>query len=111
MDVAFYKIYLLLEWKKFAWDEYKRYLIDGVIAYEIVYDNLENPKSIIGIVDIDPATLTKKVKDGITYWVQFEGKMGFERTLLDSQVIYIKYEDSGVSTRQSYLERLITPFS
>lgn len=111
MDVAFYKIYLLLEWKKFAWDEYKRYLIDGVISYEIVYDSLENPKSIIGIVDIDPATLTKKVKDGITYWVQFEGKMGFERTLLDSQVIYIKYEDSGVSTRQSYLERLIRPFN
>lgn len=111
MDVAFYKIYLLLEWKKFAWDEYKRYLIDGVIAYEIVYDDLENPKSIIGIVDIDPATLTIKIKDGITYWVQFEGKMGFERTLLDSQVIYIKYEDSGVSTRQSYLERLIRPFN
>lgn len=111
MDVAFYKIYLLLEWKKFAWDEYKRYLIDGVIAYEIVYDNLENPKSIIGIVDIDPATLTKKIKDGITYWIQFEGKMGFERQLLDSQVIYIKYEDSGVSTRQSYLERLIRPFN
>ena len=111
MDVAFYKIYLLLEWKKFAWDEYKRYLIDGVIAYEIVYDDLENPKSIIGIVDIDPATLTMKIQDGTTYWVQFEGKMGFERTLLDSQVIYIKYEDSGVSTRQSYLERLIRPFN
>lgn len=111
MDVAFYKIYLLLEWKKFAWDEYKRYLIDGVIAYEIVYDDLENPKSIIGIVDIDPATLTMQIKDGVTYWIQFEGKMGFERTLLDSQVIYIKYEDSGVSTRQSYLERLIRPFN
>ena len=111
MDIAFYKIYLLLEWKKFAWDEYKRYLIDGVLAYEIVYDNLENPKAIIGIIDIDPATLTKKIKDGTTYWIQFEGKLGFERTLLDSQVIYIKYEDSGVSTRQSYLERLIRPFN
>ena len=111
MDVSFYKIYLLLEWKKFAWDEYKRYLIDGVIAYEIVYDDIENPKSIIGIVDIDPATLTMKIKDGTTYWVQFEGNMGFERTLLDSQIIYIKYEDTGVSTRQSYLERLIRPFN
>lgn len=111
MDIAFYKIYLLLEWKKFAWDEYKRYLIDGVMAYEIVYDNLENPKAIIGIIDIDPATLTQKVKDGTTYWIQFEGKLGFERTLLDSQIIYIKYEDSGVSTRQSYLERLIRPFN
>ena len=68
MDVAFYKIYLLLEWKKFAWDEYKRYLIDGVLAYEIVYDNIENPKSIIGIVDLDPVTLTQKIKDGTTYW-------------------------------------------
>ena len=111
MDVAFYKIYLLLEWKKFAWDEYKRYLIDGVLAYEIVYDNIENPKSIIGIVDLDPVTLTQKIKDGTTYWIQFEGKLGFERTLLDSQIIYIKYEDSGVSTRQSYLERLIRPFN
>ena len=111
MDIAFYKIYLLLEWKKFAWDEYKRYLIDGVLAYEIVYDNLETPKAITGIVDIDPNTLTKKIKDGTTYWVQFEGKIGFERILLDSQVIYIKYEDSGVSTRQSYLERLIRPFN
>jgi len=111
MDVAFYKIYLLLEWKKFAWDEYKRYLIDGVLAYEIVYDNIENPKSIIGIVDLDPATLTQKIKDGTTYWVQFEGKLGFERVLLDSQIIYIKYEDTGVSTRQSYLERLIRPFN
>jgi hypothetical protein len=111
MDVAFYKIYLLLEWKKFAWDEYKRFLIDGVLAYEIVYDNIENPKSIIGIVDLDPVTLTQKIKDGTTYWIQFEGKLGFERTLLDSQIIYIKYEDSGVSTRQSYLERLIRPFN
>ena len=111
MDVAFYKIYLLLEWKKFAWDEYKRFLIDGVLAYEIVYDNIENPKSIIGIVDLDPVTLTQKIKDGTTYWIQFEGKLGFERVLLDSQVIYIKYEDSGVSTRQSYLERLIRPFN
>ena len=111
MDVAFYKIYLLLEWKKFAWDEYKRYLIDGVLAYEIVYDNLEQPKSIIGIVDIDPATLTQKIENGTTYWIQFEGKLGFERKLLDSQIIYIKYEDSGVSTRQSYLERLIRPFN
>jgi len=111
MDVAFYKIYLLLEWKKFAWDEYKRFLIDGVLAYEIVYDNIENPKSIIGIIDLDPVTLTQKIKDGTTYWIQFEGKLGFERTLLDSQIIYIKYEDSGVSTRQSYLERLIRPFN
>lgn len=111
IDTSFYKIYMLLNWKQNAWDDYKRYLVDGVMAYEIVYDNLEHPKAIIGIVDLDPATLTKVVKEGITYWVQFKDIIGRERTLLDSQVIYIKYEDSGVSTRQSYLERLIRPFN
>ena len=111
IDIIFYKIYLLLHWKQNAWDDFKRYLIDGILAYEIVYDNIENPKSIINIVDIDPATLTKTVTEGVTYWVQFKDVLGQERTLLDSQVIYIKYEDSGVSTRQSYLERLIRPFN
>lgn len=110
-DTAFYKIYLLLNWKNNCWDDFKRFLIDGVMAYEIIYDDIEYPKNIIGIVDVDPVTLTKEVKDGITYWTQFKGIQGRERTLLDSQIVYIKYEDSGVSERQSYLERLIRPFN
>ena len=111
IQTSFYKIYLLLNWKNAAWDIYKRFLIEGVLAYEIVYDNLENPKSIIDIIDLDPITLTKEVDDMTVYWVQFKGVLGKERRLLDSQIIYIKYEDSGVSTRQSYLERLIRPFN
>lgn len=110
-DTIFYKMYLLLDWKRTAWNDFKRFLIEGVMAYEIIYDNLENPKSIIGIVDLDPATLTRSIDDGVTYWIQFKGVLGRERKLLDSQIIYIKYEDTGVSTRQSYLERLIRPFN
>ena len=111
IQTSFYKMYLLLEWKEKAWDVYRKYLIDGVLAYEIVYDNLEHPKSIINIVELDPATLTKEIDNMTIYWTQFKGVQGRERKLLDSQVIYIKYEDSGVSTRQSYLERLIRPFN
>lgn len=111
VDSSFYKIYLLLDWKRHAWDNFKRYLVDGVLSYEIVYDDLEHPKSIIAITPIDAATLTKSIKNGITYWTQFKDVLGQERVLLDSQIIYIKYEDSGVSTRQSYLERLIRPFN
>ena len=113
VDTAFYKIYMLLEWKYRAWDIFKRWLIDGVLAYEIVYDDIENPHTIIGIIDIDPATLTKSIDPttGITYWIQFKDVIGRERKLLDAQVIYIKYEDTGVSDRQSYLERLIRPFN
>ena len=76
-----------------------------------VFRSVEQPKTITGIVDIDPATITKTIEDGVTYWVQFKDVMGRERKLLDSQIIYIKYEDSGVSSRQSYLERLIRPFN
>ena len=113
IDASFYKIYMLLDWKRGAWDDFKRWLIDGVLAYEIVYDSLENPHTIIGIVDLDPATITRVIEPetNTKYWVQFKDVQGKERKLLDSQVIYIKYEDSGVSTRQSYLERLIRPFN
>lgn len=111
IQTSFYKLYLLLEWKEKAWDIYRKYLIDGVLCYEIVYDDLNSPKSIINIVELDPVTLTKEVDDMTIYWIQFKGVQGRERKLLDSQVIYIKYEDSGVSSRQSYLERLIRPFN
>lgn len=111
VNMSFYKLYMLLGWKTTAWDDFKRFLIDGVLSYEIVYDDLEHPKTIIGIIDVDPVTLTKEVKDGTTTWVQYKGVQGRERVLLDAQVIYIKYEDSGVTERQSYLERLIRPFN
>ena len=111
VDSIFYKMYLLLGWKNDAWNQFRRYLVDGVLAFEIIYDNIEHPHSIIGIIPIDPATLTKSIKNGITYWTQFKGELGRERDLLDAQVIYIKYEDSGVIDRQSYLERLIRPFN
>ena len=111
IESNYYKIYMLLDWKTRAWDAFKRFLIDGVLAYEIVYDSIEHPKNIIGIIDIDPATLTKKFIDGTAYWVQYDGTAGQERRMLDSQIIYIKYEDSSVTERQSYLERLIRPFN
>lgn len=111
VNMSFYKLYMLLGWKTNAWDDFKRFLIDGVLSYEIVYDDLEHPKTIIGIIDVDPVTLTKEVKDGTTMWVQYKGVQGRERVLLDAQIVYIKYEDSGVTERQSYLERLIRPFN
>lgn len=111
VDTIFYRIYLLTDWRNNAWNDFRRWLVDGDVSYEIVYDDIENPKNIIGIIDIDPATLTRVVENGTTYWVQFKGVLGKERRLLDAQIIYIKYEDSGVVERQSYLERLIRPFN
>ena len=111
MDVNFTKLYMLLNWKTKAWDTFKKYLIDGVLAYEITYDNIEDPHFITGIVELDPSSLTKVYEDGEIFWVQYKGIQNRERKLMDAQIIYIKYEDSGVIERTSYIERLIRPFN
>ena len=111
INSIFYNIYMLEGLKRNAWNLFRRFLVDGVLAYEIVYDNLQFPKNIIGVIELDPASLTKSY-DGINLqWIQYKGVQGKERVLLDSQVIYIKYADDGVTCRQSYLERLIRPFN
>ena len=111
MTTYFRKFYKMLNWKYRAWDDFKRFLIEGIMAWEIVYDNLEKPTQIIGLVPIDPATLTKKFNNNKWYWVQFKGMQGKERQLLDSQVIYIEFQDTKSINRVSYLERLIRPFN
>jgi hypothetical protein len=101
----------MLNWKYSAWDDFKRWLVEGILAYEIVYDDLAKPTKIIGIVPIDAATITKKFENGKYYWIQFKGVQGKERKLLDSQVIYVTFQETNCISRVSYLERLIRPFN
>ena len=107
----FRRFYKMLNWKYNAWDDFKRYLVEGILAYEIVYDDLSKPTTIIGIIPVDAATLTKKFENGKWYWYQFKGIQGKERKLLDSQIIYITYQETNCISRLSYLERLIRPFN
>ena len=111
MGKYFRKFYKMLNWKYAAWDDFKRWLIEGILAFEIVYDRLDKPTEIIGIIPIDPATLTKKYDNNKWYWIQFKGIQGKERQLLDSQVIYVPYQETNCISRVSYLERLIRPFN
>ena len=105
------RFYKMLEWRTTAWDDFKRFLVEGLLAWEIVYDSLENPTNIIGLVPLDPATLTKTFDNGKWYWIQFKGIQGKERKLLDAQVIYIQFQDTKSISRVSYLERLIRPYN
>lgn len=107
----FRRFYKMLNWKYRAWDDFKRFLVEGILAWEIVYDRLDKPTNIIGLVPLDPATLTKKFNNNKWYWVQYKGMNGKERTLLDAQVIYISYQETNCLSRVSYLERLIRPFN
>ena len=111
MSKHFRTFYKMLDWKYHAWDLFKRWLVEGILSWEIVWDSLENPKKIIGLVPLDPATLTKKFNNNKWYWVQYKGMQGKERTLLDSQVIYIAYQETNSIDRTSYLERLVRPFN
>lgn len=105
------RFYKMLNWKYNAWDDFKRFLVEGILAWEIVYDNLEKPTEIIGLIPLDPATLTKKFENNKWYWIQFKGVNGKERKLLDAQVIYICYQETNCLSRLSYLERLIRPYN
>lgn len=111
MNKHFRRFYKMLNWKYDAWDDYKRWLIEGILAWEIVYDRLDKPSEIIGLIPVDPTTLTRKFENNKWYWYQFKGIQGRERKLLDSQIIYISYQDTKAINRISYLERLIRPFN
>ena len=111
MSSTFRKLYKILNWRVNAWDDFKRFLVEGILSWEIVYDSLENPKQIIGMIPVDAATLTRKFDNGKWYWVQYKGIQGRERKLLDAQIVYIAYQETNVLTRISYLERLIRPFN
>lgn len=111
MGKNYRKLYRMLKWRTNAWDDFKRFLVEGILSWEIVFDSLEKPTKIIGMVPIDPATLTKKYDNGKWYWIQYKGIQGKERQLLDSQIVYISYQETNIINRLSYLERLVRPFN
>lgn len=111
MNDSFRRFYKMLNWKYRAWDDFKRFLVEGILSWEIVYDRLDKPTRIIGLIPVDPATLTKKFENNKWYWIQYKGMNGKERKLLDSQIIYVAYQETECISRQSYLERLIRPFN
>lgn len=111
MGKTYRKLYKMLNWKYKAWDDFKRWLVEGILAWEIVYDRLDKPSEIIGLVPLDPATLTKKYENNKWYWIQYKDIQGKERKLLDSQIIYVPFQETESVNRISYLERLIRPFN
>ena len=94
-----------------AWFYFRKWLIDGYLAFEIIY----NPEQteIIGFKEIDPVTLVPgyNKEDGKKVWVQFKDDPIKERKLYDAQIIYISYSSITTASRVSYVERLIRAFN
>jgi hypothetical protein len=99
-----------------ASDYFRKWLIDGFLAFEIVYN--EQQTDIIGFVEIDPASLTPGLDPQTNEKIWFVnqrigagGQITQDRILYDSQIIYISYSKSDMTSRISYVERLIRSFN
>lgn len=99
-----------------ATDYFRKWLIDGFLAFEIVY----NPEQteIIGFVELDPSLLTPGIDPETNEKVWFVNQqMGignqvtYDRVLYDSQIIYLSYAKADAVSRISYVERLIRSFN
>lgn len=97
-----------------AWQYFRQLLVDGFIAFEIVYD--DKGKNIIGFKELDATSLMASVEkqpDGsfLNVWYQYPKDEKRRRMLYDSQIIYISYAKGNAVSRVSYTERLIRPYN
>jgi len=93
-----------------AWSFFRKWLVDGYLAFEIIY-NKEQDK-IIGFKELDPVNLEPGIdKEGKKLWKQFKNQPSKERIIYDSQIIYISYSNVNTVNRVSYVERLIRAFN
>jgi hypothetical protein len=97
-----------------AWQYFRQFIIDGFLAFEIIYDN--KGKEIIGFKELDATSLQPIVeKVGLDqyeqFWVQYPNSPQMIRKLKNEQVIYISYARGNQVSRVSYVERLVRSYN
>lgn len=99
-----------------ATDYFRKWLIDGFLAFEIVYN--QEQTEIIGFVELDPAMLTPGIDPNTNEKIWFvnqqinqAGQTTQDRILYDSQIIYLAYAKADTVSRISYVERLMRSFN
>ena len=99
-----------------ATDYFRKWLIDGFLAFEIVYNT--DQTEIIGFIELDPACLTPGIDPNTNEKIWFvnqrvgiNGQTTQDRILYDSQIIYLSYAKADTVSRISYVERLIRSFN
>ena len=93
------------------WNYFRKWLVDGFLAFEIVYNDKQT--EIIGFKELDPISLMPGVdpETGKKMWVQYKGGGAKERKLWDSQINYLSYSQVNSPMRISYVERLTRSFN
>ncbi len=121
INLAYRRVYHLFHFNEGndAWSYVKKFLIDGFLAFEIIYSsNKEGTKAtdIVGFQELDPITLQPEIRTdayGNEYkvWIQYKGDSVKERILPDTNVIYISWAKNSFVSHLSYCERLIHSFN
>ena len=122
VEISFKHVYSIFGFDKSndAWAYFKTFLIDGFLAFEIIfeYDENKNAKNIIAFKELDPVTLQPDfVKDEngnfIKVWFQNKGDKNNERIIPDSNLIYLSWcrGNFSESSNISYLEGLTRSFN
>lgn len=100
-----------------AWGYFRKFLIEGYLAFEIIYDGEPNrpetQKNIIKFKELDVVTLVPAIEPntGEKIWIQYPTEPLKRRVLYDSQIIYISYSQFDTASRVSYVERLSRSFN
>ena len=96
-----------------AWQYFRQFLIDGVLAFEIVFD--VKGQNVIGFKEIDAATIRSDIRNenGVLkkVWYQYPDKPAMTRMLYDTQVIFISYAKGNLPSRISYVENMVRSFN
>lgn len=112
---AFRRVYSMYGWDKSndAWNYFKKFLIEGYLAFEILFDSLVHPTHIVAFQELDPATLEPDIEYDergreIKVWYQYRGDANLERKIPDSNIVYLSWSNGmfGEDCRVSYLEGL-----
>ena len=121
LNEAYKKIYYAFGFNEGhdAWHYYKKFLIDGFLSFEIIYDGdgTKDAKNIIGLKEVDPVSLEpeiridEKTSKEYRVWIQYRGDTQKQRELLDSNLIYISWARGNFISRLSYVERLVRSFN
>jgi hypothetical protein len=116
MDSRFRSLYMMFGFQQsiLAWQYFRQFLIDGFLAFEIVYST--DGKKIVGFKELDPTSLqpaTEPQENGEykQIWIQYPEDNKMTRKLRDEQIIYLSYAKGNTISRVSYIERLIRSYN
>lgn len=116
---AYNLIYSCLGWDQSAdaWNYFKKFLIDGYLAFEIIFDDPQNPKNIVAFKELDPSTLEPDIKiyngKEVQIWYQYKDDASRQHIIPDANIIYISWTgmNFAAASRISYLEGLVRSFN